>query len=108
MPEPSSKLPKSSVESEFRIVGDLVVSTVACCLERLKTQFANSRVLAIDLGAATGFDAFGLQLLWSVRRSAEASGRSFSLVNVPEAFTQTCKAAGFAPDAFTPIQPKIT
>jgi len=108
MPSSSSILPLPASEPEFRVVGDLVVSTVASCCERMKAQFADSRVLTIDLGAATGFDAFGLQLLWSVRRLAEVSGRSFSLVNVPEAFTRACEGAGFAPDAFSPIQPKIT
>lgn len=66
----------------------------------MAAHFAGAPDIAIDLGGATDFDLFGLQLICAARGSAEAAGKPFGLRNVPETFLSACALAGLTPAFF--------
>jgi anti-anti-sigma regulatory factor len=90
---PPPRSTSSQSDAVWRIEGPLVIATVADWHRRLREQLAATPSLTLDLSGLTAIDVFGLQLLWSARRSATAH---FILVNPPAAFAQACTANGFA------------
>lgn len=84
----------------FKIEGPLTVQTAETWRQRLAAHLGSAAGLTIDVEAVAEWDAFGLQLLWSARRSAIAAGRPFVLRRAGEAFARACAQTGFAPAAF--------
>jgi ABC-type transporter Mla MlaB component len=64
--------------------------------ERLRSAFGEGRPLRIDLGSAGPWDLAGLQLLVSAVASGRASGRSVTLLHVPEGCRETAERAGLS------------
>ena len=102
---PAEPLPSSPPRADpvFRVQGALVVSGVEACRARMAAHFAGAPDIVIDLGDATDFDLFGLQLICAARRSAEAAGKPFGLRNVPEAFQRACALAALTAASFTSL-----
>ncbi len=102
---PAEPLPTSPPRADpaFRVEGALVVSGIEACRARMSAHFAGAPEVSIDLGGATDFDLFGLQLICAARRSAEAAGKPFGLRNVPEAFLRACALAGLPAASFTSL-----
>lgn len=93
-------LPVSSVDATLRIEGPLVIATVADWHRRLLERLTTTPALVLDLGGITAVDLFGLQLLWSARRTAAARGQALTLTAVTPVFGEACAASGFLPSAF--------
>lgn len=86
-PRPAS----SPADAVWRLEGPLVIATVADWHRRIRDQLASAHALTLDLAGLTAIDVFGLQLLWSARRSTTAP---FAWVNPPPVFAQACTAHG--------------
>lgn len=70
-----------------------MIATVADWHRRFREHLAATPALTLDLSGLTAIDVFGLQLLWSARRSTPAP---FTLLNPPAVFAHACSANGFA------------
>lgn len=92
----------------FHVEGSLVVSGVEDTRARMVAHFAGTPGVMIDLGGATDFDLFGLQLICAARRSAEAAGKPFELRNVPEAFLRACDLAALTAASFASLPHEYT
>lgn len=81
----------------LRLSGDLDLYTVESAREALLQQFADKSRLELDLGGVETCDASGVQLLLAARRSAEISGKSFSVHPVSQAVSTCGELLGMAP-----------
>ncbi len=83
-----------------RLAGDLDLYGVAAARESLLYHLARNRGVELDLGAVTGCDAAGLQVLISARRTAEASGGTFRIHTAAPEIGKCAALLGVDPEAF--------
>jgi anti-anti-sigma regulatory factor len=96
-----------SDHSPLPLAGPLTIATVRTWQEQFARSLEAPSGLSLDLGPVTDIDAFGLQLLWSARRAAEARGKAFRLTGAPPAFAHACERAGVPADRFSPLNPHL-
>lgn len=101
-PAPATNPPRPDT---LVINGPLVVRTAETWHARCATALAGARTLTIDLAECPEADAFGLQLLYAARRSAEQQGQGFRLLGFSPALDAACRRAGFARDHFRDLDP---
>lgn len=93
--------------NDLLIEGPLIVNTAEMWRARMAEALAGSPGLSIDLAGVTETDVFGLQLLCSARRGAEAANKTFRLKNTGGAFARCCELAGFSPAEFSIQAPSL-
>lgn len=97
----SSSAASVLVPGEIVIVdGPLTVAAAEAWRVRFAAACARGAGLTVEVSAATEFDVFGVQLLWSVRRSAREQGRAFAVVDRGGGLGRACAAAGLDPATF--------
>jgi anti-anti-sigma factor len=78
----------------FRVNGPLDIYNAGTLQAALEQHIQSHSSIEIDLTNAGGLDVAGLQLLYSARKSAEASGKPFALAGVPDALRSLEAALG--------------
>lgn len=100
----SSELPSSPDAESVRAPRNLDIYSAAAFRDALLAQAARPTVV-VDLAPVESCDIAGLQVLWAVKRSAEASGRSFVVRNTPPVLLQACSGLGLDATQLLPPSP---
>ncbi|RJX35968.1 MAG: STAS domain-containing protein [Desulfurivibrio sp.] len=86
----------------YKIDGDLTICRVAELRERLLTFVVTVNEVEVDLRGVTDCDAAGLQLLVSLKRTAEEAGKQFLLTNLPSSLVELIRGLGL--EAACPVE----
>jgi anti-anti-sigma factor len=79
----------------YKIEGDLTIYRVAELRERLLPFASGVNTVTVDLQGVTECDAAGLQLLVSLKKTAEEAGKQFLLLHLPDSVTELIRELGF-------------
>jgi len=90
----SSKKAKNTGAGPLQLAGALDTYTAAGLRDTLETALRDRSELTLDLSAVESCDFSTLQLILSVRRSAELAGKPFAIAVVSGEVTQACAALG--------------
>lgn len=94
-PNPSSATPLSASD-RWCIEGALTIGTIADWHSRFAGRAVTATELELDLSGVTAADIFGLQLIYSMRRSAIDAGRTFKVTAIPPAIQAAATSSGIA------------
>lgn len=66
----------------LKVENDLSIYQVEELLKELRDSFDNAREVVVDMSKADKIDTAGFQLLASLKKSCEAAGKSFKLLEL--------------------------
>ncbi|MBU4261833.1 MAG: STAS domain-containing protein [Proteobacteria bacterium] len=88
-------------DAAYKIEGDLTIYQVAELRERLLPFASGVNTVTVDLLGVAECDAAGLQLLVSLKKTAEEAGKQFLLMHLPDSVTELMRELGF--EAVCPV-----
>lgn len=80
----------------LKISGTLDIYAAEALRDALAQRVHHQTTLTLDLSEVDGCDVAALQLLYSARKSAEASSEGFAVTTFSQAMINACEALGFA------------
>jgi anti-anti-sigma regulatory factor len=85
--------------SVLPLTGEIDIQTIQDCFEKVTRAFVPGETVAIDLSGVTALDITLLQLVLSLRRSAQEAGTSLRLrAAAPDCVLETLARGGFLSD----------
>jgi len=79
------------------VTGDMTVQCAAMAKEAAASALKDVKTLVVDLDGVTGVDLTFLQILCSLRHTAERDGKKVTIKeNCPEVFRRVVEDAGFS------------
>ncbi len=91
----------------LRIKGAMSVFVIERTYKEIVAVFAEYDDLTLDLRGVNDFDISGLQLLYSVRKTARFIGKTFSIDGASDAIIDIFNRVGLNPDAVLAEKSKI-
>lgn len=84
-------------EASTTLTGDLTIYTIENIRKEIAAGISGDMDILIDVKELKEIDITGMQLLLSLKTTAEKSGRQFKLVNIPQHIGDTLKMNGLDP-----------
>lgn len=84
----------SAETSSLSVTGELTIAGVAALRESFAERLSQDEEVVVDLSGVDYCDASGLQLLWSLRKSADERKIGIRLLGISPAVRETAAAIG--------------
>jgi anti-anti-sigma factor len=78
------------------VAGDMTIQCAAMAKEAAESALKDVKSLVVDLTGVTGADLTFLQILCSLRQTAERDGKNVAIKSCPEFFKRAVEEAGFS------------